>query len=190
MRLIRIKRSAIYLVAVICMFSSGAIGAADVAQSEQPISQTDSIDERMNLYKRIKLEQNKKALIQLLHDIADIQKQCKDKGYLCNLEGITALNPHATDFGQPPPQADDTVSAKPINHSIAPAMNLLGIVGGRARFRLEDGRVQDFSLDESVADVWQVSEIDAETATLMYREKPDIKVLYKIHRQANLINTD
>ena len=177
--------SAQYLVLAICAFVYGGTAVSEPAQSAQPILQAEEINERMTLYKRIKFEQNKKVLMQLLHDIADIQKQCRDKGYLCNVEGSDDYGSLLIDLNHAPDtrHSDDTVASTHAVGVAMPDLRLLGIVGGRARFGLEDGRIEDFALGELVADFWKVAEIATESALLVSEEQPDIKVRYRIHRE-------
>ena len=185
MKLMKMNGWAKYLVLAICMFAGSVVAALEPAQITQQNPQTEEINERMTLYKRIKFEQNKKALMQLLHDIADIQKQCRDKGYLCSVEGSDTYESLLIDLNQAPVVGhfDDTLPSTRASRVAMPDLKLLGIVGGRARFGLEDGRVKDFALGELVADFWKVTEIGAESALLVSKKQPDIKVRYQIHRE-------
>ncbi|MXX98742.1 MAG: hypothetical protein F4Y58_02380 [Gammaproteobacteria bacterium] len=185
MKFTRINQFALYLVLLICMLSNGSTDAETAEQFTPSATQAEEINERMNLYKRIRHEQNKKALMQLLHDIADIQKQCRDKGYLCNTENTDISNPSFTNLHRPQPQAENVETASPPNRIVAPELNLIGIVGNRARFRLEDGRIRDFSLGESVADSWKLAEITAATALLIHDLQPEIKARYRIYKEAH-----
>ena len=184
MKFTRTNQYAPYLVLLVCMLSNGSTNAETAEQFTPSATQAEEINERMNLYKRIRHEQNKKALMQLLHDIADIQKQCRDKGYLCNTENTDISNPSFTNLHRPQPQSEDVEAASP-PRIIAPELNLIGIVGNRARFRLEDGRIRDFSLGESVADSWKLAEITAATALLIHDLQPEIKARYRIYKEAH-----
>ena len=197
MKLMKMNGRAKYLALVICMFSYASIAASESAQFTLQVSQAEpaqitqqnrqaeEINERMTLYKRIKSEQNKKVLMQLLHDIADIQKQCRDKGYLCSVEGSDTYESLLMDLNQAPVvgHSNDALPATHISREAMPNLRLLGIVGGRARFGWEDGRIKDFALGELVADFWKVTEIGAESALLVSKEQPDIKMRYQIHRE-------
>ena len=183
MKLMKINSLAKCLVLTICMILNNGTAAQESAQFPRQVPQAEEINERMNLYKRIKVEQNKKALMQLLHDIADIQKQCRDKGYLCSAEGSDIFNASLMGLNQAVSRSAETPSLAPKNRIVAPHLSLFGIVGGRARFGLEDGRIEDFSLGEAIADLWEVAEISSETALLIYKEQPEIKVRYQIHRE-------
>ena len=197
MKLIKMNASAKYLVLVFCAFGGGGVVALEPAQFTPQIAQaepeqitqqnpqTEEINERMTLYKRIKVEQNKKVLMQLLHDIADIQKQCRDKGYLCSMEGSDTYESLLIDLNQAPAvgHSDDTPPSTHASRVAMPDLRLLGIVGGRARFGWEDGRIKDFALGELIADFWKVTEIGAESALLVSKEQPDIKMRYQIHRE-------
>ncbi len=185
MKLMKMNGSVKYLILAVCVIVYDGIAASESVQLTQQISQAEEINERMTLYKRIKSEQNKKALMQLLHDIADIQKQCRDKGYLCNVEGSDTYESLLIDLNQAPAarHSDDTVPSTRAARVAMPDLRLLGIVGGRARFGLEDGRIGDFAPGESVTDFWKVTEIDAESALLGSKEQPDIEVRYQIHRE-------
>ena len=183
MKLMEINSPTKCLVLTIYLLLSSGIAAQESAQFARQVPQSEEINDRMNLYKRIKVEQNKKELMQLLHDIADIQKQCRDKGYLCNVEGSDILSPSLMEINQAVSRSDDTSSLSSESRIVAPDLTMLGIVGGRVRFRLEDGRIEDFSLEEPVANLWEVAEISPESALLIYREQPEIKVRYQIHRE-------
>ena len=197
MKLMKMNGRAIYLALVICMFSYASIAASESAQFTLQVSQAEpaqitqqnrqaeEINERMTLYKRIKSEQNKKVLMQLLHDIADIQKQCRDKGYLCSVEGSDTYESLLMDLNQAPMagHSDDTLSSTRASRVAMPDLKLLGIVGGRARFELEDGRIKDFALGELIADFWKVTEISAESALLVSKKQPDIEVRYQIYKE-------
>ena len=183
MKLMEINSPTKCLVLTIYLLLSSGIAAQESAQFARQVPQSEEINDRMNLYKRIKVEQNKKELMQLLHDIADIQKQCRDKGYLCNVEGSDILSPSLVELNQAVSRSDDTSSLSSESRIVAPDLTMLGIVGGRVRFRLEDGRIEDFSLEEPVANLWEVAEISPESALLIYREQPEIKVRYQIHRE-------
>ena len=183
MKLMEINSPTKCLVLTIYLLLSSGIAAQESAQFARQVPQSEEINDRMNLYKRIKVEQNKKELMQLLHDIADIQKQCLDKGYLCNVEGSDILSPSLMELNQAVSRSDDTSSPSSESRIVAPDLTMLGIVGGRVRFRLEDGRIEDFSLEEPVANLWEVAEISPESALLIYREQPEIKVRYQIHRE-------
>ena len=198
-----------YLVLAVCVFSYASIAAPKsmqlTQQSPQTVgtdlhvrphalepaeissqsSQAAEINERITLYKRIKFEQNKKVLMHLLHDIADIQKQCKDKGYLCSVKGSDTYESLLIDLNQTANegQSDDTLPATRVSRLAMPDLRLLGIVGGRTRFRLEDGSIKDFSLGELVADFWKVTEISAESVLLASKKQPDIKVRYQIYKE-------
>ncbi|MBC6413460.1 MAG: hypothetical protein GDA45_00775 [Chromatiales bacterium] len=208
MKLTRIKRLLICLIAMMYMLWCSNVSAEQHPSYEQPLAQSQEVNEqslwqsqevneRLSLYKRIRLEENKKVLMQLLHDIADIQKQCRDKGYLCSSEGLSpeGLSPEGLSpegLSRAHPRAIDSLQYALPTHDTsleyaspsmrAPNINLLGIVGGRARFSLDDGRIQDFSEDESIAGNWKVIEISVATATLSHDDKPDLRVLYQIHR--------
>ena len=161
-------------------------------QHVRPNAQTKEINERMILYKRIKFEQNKKALMQLLHDIADIQKQCRDKGYLCSVEGGNAYESFSIDPNQiaPAQQAGATALTSHTKRMLVPNLRLLGIVGGRARFRLEDGRIKDFSPGESITDFWKVAEIGIDTALLVSKRQPEMEARYQIHKEVPAKDTE
>ena len=174
-----------YLILVICIVLSGSNGAQEDKLFTQQVPSAE-VNERMNLYKRIKMEQNKKALLQLLHDIADIQKQCLDKGYRCNVEGLSAIELPAIDLQRPALPSDDALPPPSLPRILAPKISLLGIVGNRARFRLEDGQIKDFSLQDFVSELWQLSEITPETALLIYKEPPKVEVRYQIDKRANI----
>lgn len=182
MKLTRINSLIRYWILAICIVANSAITAEESARFTEQALQIEEINERMNLYKRIKLEQNKKALMQLLHDIADIQKQCRDKGYLCSVEGSDTFNLSFPDLNPATTQANNRLPPPRPERIVAPDLNLLGIVGGRARFRLKDGRIEDFSLGALVADLWEVAEINPETALLVYETRPEIKMYYRIHK--------
>ena len=187
MKLTRITRLLICLIATMYMLWCSNVSAEQHPSYEQPLAQSQEVNERLSLYKRIRLEENKKVLMQLLHDIADIQKQCKDKGYLCSSEGLSPealsrVHPRAIDSPQYALPTHDTSLEYASPSMRAPNINLLGIVGGRARFSLDDGRIQDFSVDESIAGNWKVIEISVATATLSHDDNPDLRVLYQIHR--------
>ena len=197
MKLMKTNSSAKYLVLAIYMFSCASVAAPQSAQFTSQISQAEpvqitqqnpqieEINERMTLYKRIKFEQNKKALMQLLHDIADIQKQCRDKGYLCSVEGGDAYESLLVGLNQSPAagHSDDTLPSTRASRVAIPDLRLLGIVGGRARFGWEDGRIKDFAPGESIADFWKVTEIAAESVLLVSKEQPDIEMRYQIYRE-------
>ena len=184
MKLTRITSSSICLSLLFCMLLYSNLTADEYKQYKQAMPQAQEINERLNLYKRIRQAQHNKVLMQLLHDIANIQKQCKDKGYLCNAEGLSVFNSPTMGVRQPPLPSADTVLEYTPNRIAAPNINLLGIVGGRARFRLSDGSIQDFSLDELIADTWKVAKISSDAVTLIHNEKSDIKVSYQIDRNA------
>ena len=183
MKLMKMNVSVQYLVLAICALVYGGNAVSESAQFTQRTLQAEEINERMTLYKRIKFEQNKKALMQLLHDIADIQKQCRDKGYLCRVEDSDAYESLLMDLNHKPDtrHSDDTVASTRAVGAAMPDLRLLGIVGGRARFGFEDGRIKDFAPGELVADFWKVAEINTESALLVSEEQPDIKVRYQIH---------
>ena len=197
MKLMKTNGWAKYLVLVFCALAAGVVVAlepaqftpqiaqAEPAQIPQQNPQTEEINERMTLYKRIKFEENKKVLMQLLHDIADIQKQCRDKGYLCSVEGSDTYESLLMDLNQAPTagHSDDTLPATRASRVAMPDLKLLGIVGGRARFELEDGRIKDFALGELIADFWKVTEISAESALLVSKKQPDIEVRYQIYKE-------
>ena len=197
MKLMKMNGLAKYLVLAICMFSYASIAApkstqitpqipqAEPAQITPQNPQTEDINERMTLYKRIKSEQNKKVLMQLLHDIADIQKQCRDKGYLCGMEGSDTYKSLLIDLNQAPAvgHSDDTLPSTRASRVTMPDLRLLGIVGGRARFGLEDGSIKDFALGELVADFWEVTGIATESALLVSKKQPDIEVRYQIYKE-------
>lgn len=184
MKSIKASSVSAYLAGAICICASDCI-AQPLNPSETQILQAEEISERLNLYKRIKDGQNKKALMQLLHDIADIKKQCKDKGYLCEIGDEDTFNmPILIDLNQPPQPTEKTSPSFSPEHNIAPDFNLLGIVGNRARFELTDGRIADFSVGEPIAYFWKVAEITPQTALLIDNRQPEIKVRYQIYTKA------
>ena len=185
MKLMKTNGCAKYLVLVICTLAGNGVVALEPTQITPQIAQTEEINERMTLYKRIKSEQNKKVLMQLLHDIADIQKQCRDKGYLCSVEGSDIYKSLLIDLNQTSVvgHSGDTLPATHASRMAMPDLRLLGIVGGRARFGLEDRRIRDFALGELVADFWKVTKIGAESVLLVSKKQPDIEVRYQIHKE-------
>ena len=185
MKLSKLNNPSVYLILAVCI----VLNTNSSAQTDKPPrQQVQSVEagERINLYKRIKMEQNKKALLQLLHDIADIQKQCLDKGYRCNVEGLNAIELPALDLHNSASPAEDAPVLPLPSRILAPDIRLLGIVGNRARFRLEDGQVKDFAQRDFVTELWQVAEITSETALLIYKEQPKVEVRYQIYKEADI----
>ena len=176
--------SLVYLIATICIFSYASLMAQESMQFTQSRSQSEEVNERMNLYKRIKLEKSKKELMQLLHDIAALQKQCKDKGYLCSSTGADMLPSLRLDTSQNTATADDAMVKDSLNRTHAPDIRLLGIVGNRARFRLEDGTIKDFSLDDVVVDLWKITKISADSTVLVYNQNPQRKARYQVYNDS------
>lgn len=151
-----------------------------LAAAQPVVEQSPRIEDRhsnLNLYKRIKTEENKKILVQLLHDIAAIQQRCRDKGYVCNLNQATISSQASSEYLDyssmfvEKPCADD---------STPPLVKLLGIVGGRARFLLESQQVKDIAVGEPHG-TWVLTDLTPETAVLTHSSQPQTKLSYRIY---------
>lgn len=141
----------------------------------------------LSLYKRIRTEENKKVLTQLLHDIADIQKRCRDKGYVCDLN-----QPTVNQISNEQLNLSSSVrNNRCTDDSVLPPIKLLGIVGSRARFLVEPRQIKDAAVGEQIYGAWIVTEITPDIVVLAHSSQPQAELSYRIeHAPITNIKTD
>ena len=160
--------------------------AAVVAKTQSEPEQSPRIEERyhnLNLYKRIKTEENKKVLVQLLHDIAAIQQRCREQGYVCDLNPAQISSPVAKEYLERSPMVVEKPCAA---DTTPPIVKLLGIVGGRARFLLESQQVKDLAVGEQYG-TWVLTNLTPETVILTHKSQPQTRLSYRIYDKKFLI---
>ena len=122
--------------------------------------------EQLELSKEISLAKKRKELAELLLSIGTIQQQCIKAGFHCAIENNQAV------FTQLSPQQPTTQmeNQSPTSHSALSSISLIAIVGGRARFRINDETIQELSVGDRLGQ-WQLIDVGIESATLQRGER-------------------